>query len=478
MHFFSYNVFAILSIFLIQVSKIACASSSSQNAITINNSVISNSWENLEIESTIDLLKSYTKQLVQLKVRNIGSTKNYFYYYPIESNLLDKIALYSAVKPFNLKSKKSLQSFHVEIDFFYLKIFIDGGISPNSILNFYLQLTFINNLKPFPEKIDLQDDTNILFNLLKYPYSPYTTNSYKFKIVGLAKEKEIKLIGKEDEYLNSLEDYKIGNSNEFKYNKEIKPFTYYPTSILYERKAPLPYVYNLKRDLWVSHYANSLSVEEYYELTNKAHELKKGFSRLEYIKSRLTMTPSFVLIALDVVLPKDFDGAYYYDKVGNVSTSRIVKDNHLILRPRYPLFGNWNYNFTIGWSLKLKDYVRRTNLVNSNDEYILKYNLLDGPSDCSVEKMELSIYLPENSKIIDIQSPIPYTSLVNSTENSFLDFKGHQKYTLVYNNLIDEFRSSQIIVKYKYDVNSYLLKPFLIGLYLFAGLILFRVFSK
>ncbi|ORY50690.1 Ribophorin I [Leucosporidium creatinivorum] len=73
------------------------------------------------------------------------------------------------------------------------------------------------------------------------------------------------------------------------------------------------------------------------------------------------------ITSLSLALPPNVHSPYYYDIVGNVSTSRFRPSTPAVtagklpsqrkgagyslleLIPRYPLMGGWNYTFTIGY---------------------------------------------------------------------------------------------------------------------------------
>lgn len=149
--------------------------------------------------------------------------------------------------------------------------------------------------------------------------------------------------------------------------------------------------------------------------TDDMCRLKGHFSRLDFRRaSQQNRRPATVIVGLGIILPPRISNPYYYDIVGNVSTSRVrysPKSNRarlpsqkvsqadsswLELTPRYPLMGGWNYTFTLGYDAPLEDYVRR----KANGGYILSVPFITPISDIAVDDVTLRIRLPEGAKSV------------------------------------------------------------------------------
>lgn len=143
--------------------------------------------------------------------------------------------------------------------------------------------------------------------------------------------------------------------------------------------------------------------------------LKGHFSRLAHQQSRFhASTPAQILSELTLRLPPTAHSAYYYDVIGNVSTSRFrpgstpalqarsskartsprLVDAQLELKPRYPLLGGWNYSFTVGWDMPLGDALK----IKSDGTHVLAVPFLTGVRDMLVDDVELKIVLPEGAR--------------------------------------------------------------------------------
>lgn len=145
----------------------------------------------------------------------------------------------------------------------------------------------------------------------------------------------------------------------------------------------------------------------FYRLNVFISRLKGHFSRLEHQTQNFYKRPApHVLPALTLHLPPGISNTYYYDLVGNVSTSRLrvapaapkgLRNNRfsiLELRPRYPLFGGWNYSFTLGWDASLSD---STVYDKSTGKYIVEIPVMTAIPGAAVNHAEVSIILPEGA---------------------------------------------------------------------------------
>lgn len=205
----------------------------------------------------------------------------------------------------------------------------------------------------------------------------------------------------------------------------------------------------LERDIEVSHWGGNLAIEERYWLTNKAAHLSDHFSRVTWATAQFYNPPTTALKSLNIPLKIGSLDPYFVDDIGNVSTSRFRSNSHeanLELKPRYPIFGGWYYNFHIGWNANLGSFLRT---LKKGQGKILKVPFLEGPTmgeGVSYERVELRIILPEGATNVKYQSSIAVISEEISLYKTFMDTQGRTTLTLVALNLIDESRNKEIIV--------------------------------
>jgi len=135
--------------------------------------------------------------------------------------------------------------------------------------------------------------------------------------------------------------------------------------------------------------------------------LKGHFSRLSHqLQSFYQRPAAHIIRGLALQLPPGIHDAYYYDIVGNVSTSKLrvapsvpkgsTPKQHSILelRPRYPLMGGWNYSFTLGWDSPLAD---SASYDASQNRYVLAVPNMTPMPGAVIDESEIKIILPEGA---------------------------------------------------------------------------------
>ncbi len=143
--------------------------------------------------------------------------------------------------------------------------------------------------------------------------------------------------------------------------------------------------------------------------------MKGHFSRLSHQQSKFHAgSPAQILTDLTLRIPPTAHTPYYYDTIGNVSTSHFrggstpasaarsskvrtsprTVDGVLELKPRFPLLGGWNYSFVIGYDMPLEDALR----VESDGRMVLGVPFLTGLRDMVVDDVDLRIVLPEGAR--------------------------------------------------------------------------------
>lgn len=112
---------------------------------------------------------------------------------------------------------------------------------------------------------------------------------------------------------------------------------------------------------------------------------------------------------MNLHLPAGISNVYYYDVIGNVSTSRLrpvpstprnVKTPQYSLfemRPRYPLMGGWNYSFTLGWDSPLAD---SGSWDAKNQKYVVAVPVMTLVPSAVIDNAELKIVLPEGATYV------------------------------------------------------------------------------
>ncbi|CAI5758431.1 unnamed protein product [Candida verbasci] len=424
-----------------------------------------NKWINQHYTRSIDLSKGFVKEIDIIDIKNIDNKPQDVYYFTINDGFdsIGSISLFQAIL-----NENSIEVVSEEIESKIYKINLPFPISPNSNVELKFNYIYSNTLTPIPGKISLDDTQQLLFKTNKFPFSPYETNDYSLSFTGMTKGQEMELHLNKTENLPVLEPRVESNTLKYGPAFDLPPFSLQPMGLMYDHNRPLTKANNLYRSIWLpASDINKVSIEEYYELTNQGAQLDKGFSRFDWMKGRYESTRNhWALSHLEIpLLNRNLEEHYFIDKVGMNSNSKFIQ-NHLLLQPRFPLFGGWNYNFTLGWNEELSKFL------HLNEDYILKFPLLNSVRDVVYDNVYLEFYLPESSEFKNFSSPIPYESISVDNELSYLDVsKGHVKVTVHYKNLFDNLHKLDVYLTYKYSKTDFYLKIGKISGFVFIGLI-------
>ncbi|KZT60727.1 oligosaccharyltransferase alpha subunit [Calocera cornea HHB12733] len=257
----------------------------------------------------------------------------------------------------------------------------------------------------------------------------------------------------------------------------------YRVSVDFEMNIPALTVVSLKRTAEVSHWGANLNVQDEYVVRNDAPELKGQFSRLDFQMSQHARRMSPVIIpALSLSLPSGAHSVYYYDIVGNVSTSvfrpapkaagraaRLSPQNaQLDLKPRYPLMGGWNYTFTVGWDAPLGDSERWDEV---NGRWVLAVPFLTPLPATPIDSAEVKIILPEGATDITVHPPFDVPLIERGHHITYLDTIGRPAFTF-HAEKLTERHDGLIYITYKVPTAAHLQKPLAVAA---AALIVFSV---
>lgn len=430
-------------------------------------------WENTKYYRNVDLARSYVKEWALIEAKNIADKPLDTYIFTVNDgfNAIPHVSFLGVtlsegaleIKPFELDNGVYMVKFPIPV-------------APGSSVEFKVRYSYSNTLQPFPEKIKLDEPQKLLLKMNKFPLSGYPTEEYSLAFTGITKGQEMDLQLANVKATEDVPELKGKvEENLLVYGPvtaHIKPFTMVPMGFLYDHNTPVQRVYNLERNIWFpASDVDVIQTEEYYELTNNGAELKDGFSRVDWMKGRYEiLRKHFALAQLEFPISEKmpYDNYYITDKVGMVSTHQI-KNEHLLFVPRYPLFGGWNYNFTLGWTNKLENFLHKVN--GESDTYIASVPLLNTLQDIYYDNVTLLLYLPEGAEFLNFSAPITPRDLTVSDEKSYLDFSlGHVKVSATFENLYDDLGKLTGYVTYKYSPKAYWTKVGRVAALVFAGL--------
>ncbi|BEI84724.1 hypothetical protein CcaverHIS002_0501250 [Cutaneotrichosporon cavernicola] len=257
-----------------------------------------------------------------------------------------------------------------------------------------------------------------------------------------------------------------------------------PFYVHYETREPVVGIRTLKRAAEVSYWGGNLNIQDEVGLFNDGAKLKGQFSRLAHQQSRFHAgTPAQVLSEFTLRLPPSAHSVYYYDVIGNVSTSRFrpgqpavnkkrVVDGTLELRPRYPVLGGWNYSFTVGWDMPLDE-----SLHTDGDRAVLEVPFLTPLKGVVVDNQELTIILPEGATDVEVVAPFAVDSIEYATHRTYLDTIGRPKVTIT-KRTVTENHALPVYVTYSYPLSARFSKPIAVTAFAGSALTLFILLRR
>lgn len=346
-----------------------------------------------------------------------------------------------------------------------------------------ISYSFLSSLRPLPSRIEQQENQFLVYTFSAYCPSSYVTSKQKTEVkFGTANIPEYTIIpgGKGE----PESPQKQGTKFTYGPFGEVPAGALEPVRVRYEFTKPLIHISRLERDIEVSHWGGNIAFEERYTMHNRAANLTKQFSRLQWAQQQYYNPPTTAIRELKFPLKVGSLTPYFTDVIGNVSTSRFrsnKREASLEIKPRYPIFGGWNYPFRIGWDADLKNFLRK---LNGGDSYVLKVPFLEGPKQpegLEYEHIELRIILPEGAEYASLPPPpinhphtntpsrnvkysttMPHISSSLGLHKTFMDTLGRTTLTLHAHNIVDDLRDRDVIVTYDYPFLAGLRKPLVI----------------
>lgn len=253
-------------------------------------------------------------------------------------------------------------------------------------------------LTPVPALVTQTEKQFLQWSSHQYALTAYTTEKQKTKLKFPNNEVPdyTKLSPKAD---GTEDPIKSGNSFTFGPYTTVEPLTAgEELTLRFEYTSPVIKMDRLERLIEVSHWGGNLATEEHYTMTNNGAHLKEQFSRVAWAATNYYNPPTHAIKQLTFPLAVGAKDAYFTDEIGNVSTSRFrsnFREANLELKPRYPVFGGWNYTFVTGWNHDLFEFVRGK---KNGEDFTLKVPFLEGPKEpVTYGEVEVTIVLPEGA---------------------------------------------------------------------------------
>lgn len=138
---------------------------------------------------------------------------------------------------------------------------------------------------------------------------------------------------------------------------------------------PMAIFTEMQRTIEISHWGN-INVEDHIEMINEGAGVKGEWGRIDFN----LYDPSNGRAAIKIVeidLPRYIRGLYFYDYIGNISTSVAHRNEEVVnlkLEPRFPIFGGWNSDWNVGYNMPTKYHLFTD--ANNPSNYVFNFTFL------------------------------------------------------------------------------------------------------
>ncbi|KAI9838460.1 MAG: dolichyl-diphosphooligosaccharide--protein glycosyltransferase subunit 1, partial [Thelocarpon superellum] len=423
-------------------------------------------WKNVNLVRNINLDKGYAKEAVNVVIENTDKKEQDEYFLPFEAKLVGKVGGLE-VRDKNEKEKAAFEAELVEYDPYsptqFYRIRLPTPLKPSTQQTLSISYSVLSSLTPLPALISQQDKQYLVYEFSAYTPSAYVTLKQKTKVKFSTSDiPEYTILPKGSNADGTEDPQKQGSTFTYGPYGEVAAGAVEPVRVRYEFTKPLTHATLLERDVEISHWGGNLAIEERYWLTNRGANLSNHFSRVTWATTSYYNPPTSALKELKIPLRVGSMNPYFTDDIGNVSTSRFrsnSREANLELKPRYPVFGGWNYNFRVGWDANLSGFLRK---LKTGNDYILKVPFLEGPKQLEgveYEKVQVRIILPEGAEHVKYETAMPIVSAELITHRTYMDTVGRTALKLTAFNVVDDIRDVDVVVTYKYSLTSGLRKP-------------------
>lgn len=417
---------------------------------------ISASVVNKEITRTIDATAAVVKLTIDIKATNVDGE--------YDLSFLDNQAKHIAFLSASSKGKTLSVTAPVS----------NGNSTTYSVIvsdpspQIKVLVVFTDVLEPFPKEISQNDNQLVLLRDNHVFYSPYKTETQK-TIIKIGS-------GQVESYTKKAPHSHKKATITYGPYTEIAPNTISPAQVHYVNNKPFAKLASMQREVEVSHWGN-IAFEEQYELKHAGAKLKGGFSRFDYQMKRQSTSPSFR--SLTAILPIQAHDIYYRDQIGNISTSDMkVSDGSLELeiQTRFPIFGGWQTQFYIGYSLPTEAAL----FLGTDGRYNLKFDFFTiFTDDVWVEDMEVKVVLPEGSTDIKVDVPYPMQQ-ESATRFTYLDseYNGGRPVIILRGKNFVEEHDKQIVISYKFSSQRMIIEPLMLVASYFAFFVICSILAR
>lgn len=387
---------------------------------------------NTNIERVISLTSNIETYSLQVTVENQGQSKedNYVVGFPAS-----KFASLSFVSvDYEIVALDDIETAIADTTVFVSVPFPDGSLAGGASTSFKVYFTFTQTMEPYPAKITQQEEQLVKYSDSIYVFSPYPTTQIETK-VNLPRRTQVESYSPKSKNVNvntaGNSQYLTAGSYE-----NIAAFTHKKLYLHFVNNEAFVTMTYMHKDIEVSHWGN-VAVEEHYEIRHTGATLDGGFSRFDY---QQRSAPS-AFHGIEGIFPRKAIDFYYRDEIGNISTSRVRHERkrvHMMMEPRFPMFGGWKTDFYIGYNNPAESFL----FTDSDGRYVLEINYGCPFASAVVEDAVIRVILPEGATDIKWTTPFPIDSAEEGVMKTYLDTMGRPTLTLRKANIHDKHQQN------------------------------------
>jgi oligosaccharyltransferase complex subunit alpha (ribophorin I) len=268
-----------------------------------------------------------------------GSSVDNKYYHVLPKDQESNIGVVAARSLLqDLKVEKVERPSHLEEaegDFVYFSIELTGTQENHRALE--IQEIYKRRLEPFPNELAILHEQLVRVDDSKHFLSAY--RSEKEKLTVAIESNKVRKFTQDD-----LADAK---QRSLKYGpyQDVAPYTYEPLMVHFEYNKPMPIFLEAETQIVVSHWGN-IAIDEYFILKNEAAKIKGEYSRADYFQvgDGVYSAGDTSIKTFHTEYPRHIHDLYYYDFIGNISSSHAYRNEERVefeLQPRFHIFGQW-----------------------------------------------------------------------------------------------------------------------------------------
>jgi len=416
---------------------------------------------NKKVVRNVDLTSQLAKHSIDITIENTGNESPESVFIVLERELGDKLAYLKVTSSDNILNTKKEEGKKGE-DILY-RVYLPKKLEPGASIDMIVTMVFTHSMTPFPSHIKQNEKQSVIYSDNAYWYSLYKTESQKTKVKIPATSKhfmtEVKPSSFKGESPNGIATYGA--------YKNIAALSKGNLTIHFDNTKGFLTVVDVNRWVEVSSWGN-IAVEEKYHMQHDGAKLKGSFSRYDFQTNPLVYGLNSIQ-TIHHYLPSVAADHYYRDDIGNISTSHLRPGSpqYLEMRPRFPLYGGWKSEFTVGYNLPTAPFLGTS--YDDSSLYVLNFTFIaDWEEKVAIDEANVTIVLPEGATDIEVFTPFDVT-IVHASHVTYLDLKSCGRPTVILSkkNVVNE-HNQNFQIMYRFSKSSMLFEPILLTLAFFS----------